>query len=481
MPLSRAADDASRTDNRPLVVGLDETLIRPNSLMEMIFGYIGNFPFATFKLPFWLWSGRAALKRKLAESTNIDVTTLPYNENVLVRIRDARAQGRKVYLASASDGHFVQAVAQHLSLDGWFASNGTINLSGDTKAHRLVEEFGENNFDYIGNGLDDLSVWKRAAAVTAVNPSRRVASALAKLAKPVDWATDTIDRSAWVRILRPHQWIKNGLVIIPLLTAHQFTLHAALLSLAAVAAFSAGASAVYVFNDLIDIQSDRGHPTKRNRPFAAGGLSIATGLIIGIVFCIIALALAITVSSTFSAVLLLYFIITSAYSLVLKRKMLIDAVTLASLYTIRVIGGAVAINVPMSEWLLIFSMFFFLALALTKRYSELAVRFDTGLPNPINRDYQIDDLPVISSLAAASGFSAVIVFALYLSSDTVRMLYAHSSLLWLICPLLIYWMSRTLMMSHRRLMHDDPIVFALTDRVSWAVAVLIGLLGFLAI
>lgn len=477
-PLSSVAGSAGR---RPLVVDLDGTLIRSDMLIEMAFGFLGQFPLSAFKLPLWFWSGRVVLKRRLAESIDIDVATLPYDEAVLSYIREAQAQGRPVYLASASDERLVRAVADHLGIfEGWFASDGAINLSGAVKATRLVEAFGEANFDYIGNGRADFPVWERAATAIAVGSSPRLERGLLGLQKSVKRIVVDRPRPAWSRLLRPHQWLKNALVGVPLLAAHQFTPSAAMLAVFAAVAFSACASAVYILNDLVDIQADRGHPSKRKRPFASGDVSFATGAILGTLCLILAIVIAGAVSLEFLGVLIIYLVTTTGYSLFLKRKMLIDVVTLAGLYTIRVVAGAVAVRVPMSEWLLTFSIFIFLSLAFIKRYSELAIRFDAGLPDPTNRNYKKDDLPIVSSLAAASGYCAVIVLTLYLSSDTVRALYARPSILWLACPLLIYWISRMLMLSHRRLLHDDPIVFALKDKVSWATATLIIVLGLLA-
>jgi len=472
---------AESSGQRPLVVDLDGTLVRSDTLIEMAFELLGRFPLRAFNLPLWLWSGRAVLKRRLVESIDIDVTTLPYEKAVLSRIREAQAQGRPVYLVSASDQQLVRAVADHLGMfDGWFASDGATNLSGTAKATRLVEEFGEEKFDYIGNGRADLPVWERAATAIAVDPSPRVGRRLSEFQKSVERIVTAKPRHPWLTLLRPNQWSKNALLGVPLLTSHQFSPSAVVLALLAAIGFSACASAAYILNDLVDIQADRGHPSKRKRPFASGDVSFATGAILGALCLILATVLACAVSVELLGVMAIYLVITIGYSLFLKRKMMIDVVTLAGLYTIRVVAGAVAIRVPMSEWLLTFSMFIFLSLALIKRYSELAIRFEEGLPDPTNRNYKIDDLPVVLTLAAASGYCAVIVLALYLSSDAVRALYAHPSFLWLVCPLVIYWISRILLRSHRRMLHDDPIVYAMKDKVTWATAALIIVVGLVA-
>ena len=286
--------------------------------------------------------------------------------------------------------------------------------------------------------------------------------------------------AVWMRLLRPHHWLKNLLVAVPLATAHQFTPGAVLRTLLAFAAFSIYASCVYVLNDMIDVEADRAHPLKKARPFASGALSAAAGVPFALVLLAVAMTVAALISPAMLAVLAAYFAITLAYSLVLKRKMMIDVVTLAVLYAIRIIGGGVAIAVPISEWLLAFSLFIFTSLALIKRHSELGLRLQAGLGDPTNRNYRLDDLPVIAALAAASGYCAVIIFALYLSSDTVRSLYRHPEMLWLACPLLVYWISRVLLLSHRRLLIDDPVVFAMKDKVSIAVGALMVVVGYLA-
>lgn len=466
---------------RPLVVDLDHTLIKTDLLVESFFGFVSRSPFGVFKLPRWLFNGKAFLKSKLAEVVDIDVSTLPYDEMVLARIREARTRGRPVYLASASNQRFVKAIADHLGLfEGWFASDGAINLSGATKAALLVNEFGEGGFDYIGNSQADLKVWSRAATAIVVGSNGRIERQLGMLANEIERVATDKKRFGWFRLLRPHQWAKNALVAVPLLTAHKFSMTSIETVVFAAMAFSALASSVYILNDLLDIQADRSHPTKRNRPFASGEVSFLTGAIAALVCLCVSIIIGISISLQFLTVLGVYLATTAAYSLVLKRKMLIDAITLAGLYTIRVIGGAVAINVPMSEWLMGFSTFIFLSLALIKRYSEMALRFDKGLPDPTNRNYRTGDLPVIAALAAAAGYCAIIVMSLYLSSDTVRSLYTHPAVLWLVCPLLLYWISRMLMLSHRRLVNDDPILFAVRDKISWLTGFLILVVGAVA-
>ncbi len=280
----------------------------------------------------------------------------------------------------------------------------------------------------------------------------------------------------WLRALRVHQYVKNSLILVPIITAHQFSYAAVTSALIAFVAFSLCASAVYIVNDLIDIESDRRHPTKRNRPLASGAINPWHAKALVPALLVAALACAMTVSVKFALVLLAYLFLTTAYSVSLKRKMLVDVVVLGMLYTTRVIAGAVAISVVMSAWLLAFSMFLFLSLALMKRYSELALRIDQGLPDPPTRNYKLADLPIVGALAVASGFNAVTIFALYISSPAVQELYPRPEVLWLACPVLTYWIGRAMILAHRRMMHDDPIVFAIGDRISRiAVVVMVAL------
>lgn len=467
----------------PLVVDLDGTLLRSDLLIETAFSELRRRPLSLFAIVTAICRGKAALKHRLAGSVDFDPSMLPYDSAVLERVQRAAAEGRAVYLASASNERLVEAVARYIgSFDGWFASNATINLKGEAKARRLVDAFGERCFDYIGNDATDLAVWAHAATAITVRTSSRVARRLAAVARDVEHLpTPKPGLWTWLRMVRVHQYAKNALVFVPLLTAHKFEIGAAGLTALAALAFSLCASSVYILNDLADLQADRTHPTKRDRPLASGAIPLQNGLGVMSILFVASLLVAAYVSLPFLGVLLGYFALTTAYSFFLKRKMLVDVVALAMLYSIRVIGGAIAAGVVVSEWLLAFSMFIFMSLALIKRYVELSIRFDTGMPDPSDRNYSTGDLSVIAALAAAAGFNAVTVFALYVSTDTVNGLYSRPEILWLVCPVLMYWIGRCLMMAHRRFMDDDPIVFALKDKRSLLAIAVIGALVLAAI
>ena len=467
----------------PLVVDLDNTLIRSDLLVESAFSHVGADPMRLPALISALFRGKAALKAAIARDTAIDVAHLPYDERVLKLIEEARAARRPVYLASASNERYVKAVADHLGVfAGWFASTAEENLSSSAKAKRLVERFGERGFDYVGNDQADIAVWAVARHGIGVATSNSVRRQLTE----IDHDAIVLDKPggrwrAWIKLLRLHQWAKNALVLVPVLTAHRFDPTSIALAIGAFLTFSCAASAIYIVNDLVDLEADRKHPSKKRRPLAAGTVPILQAIFVAPVMIAIALGGALIINPLFAAVLLGYLVLTTAYTFTLKRKMIIDIVVLASLYTIRVIGGAAAISVLMSEWLLGFSMFIFTCLALVKRYVELVARVDADLPDPTNRNYRKSDLPIVASLAAAAGFNAVTVFALYVSSDAVRQLYHHPAALWLVCPILMYWLGRALMMAHRRLMDDDPIVFALKDINSVVAFGLIGVIMIAAI
>lgn len=469
------------TENVPLVVDLDGTLVRSDLLVETGFAHLAADPRRLFALVGLLRRGKAALKAGIAVETAVDATLLPYDDRVLELIAAARGEGRKIFVASAGDARPVAAVAAHIGADGWFASDGRVNLSGDAKARRLVEAFGEKNFDYVGNDRRDLAVWAVARRGWAVEPSSAVRRELASRGADVA-ILEPVGGGAreWIRLARVHQWVKNALVFVPMVTSHHVTAASVFASILAFLAFSFAASAVYVLNDLVDVEADRRHPTKRFRPLAVGRVPILAAPLVAGASGALAFVLAFAASPRLALVLLGYVGLAVAYTFVLKRKMLVDIVTLAGLYALRVLGGAAAIAVPVSEWLFAFSLFFFTSLALVKRYVELAARADADLPDPSDRDYLKSDLVVVAALAAAAGFNAVTVFALYVSSEAVRPLYPHPQVLWLICPILMYWIGRALMMASRRQMDDDPILFALRDRNSLAAAALVGVVLLVA-
>jgi len=461
-----------------LCIDLDHTLVRTDLLLESGLKAVKDRPLAAVAALFGLVRGRAHLKQRLAELAELRIDLLPYHPAVLALAATAKAAGRPVVLATASNRKYAEQIALHLGIfDAVHASDAATNLSARIKAERLVGLYGEGRFDYVGDSRKDLAVWRHARRAIVVNPQPGVCSALARNDLPHEvLSRRTPLLSPLVRALRPHQWLKNTLVFVPLLAAHLFLdLHAILGAVAAFLAFSLMASAGYVINDLLDLEADRRHARKRHRPLACGDLPIGWGLALAAVLAAVAAAVGAWLPPLFLVVLCAYFAATLAYSLHLKRRMTLDVLTLAGLYTLRVIGGAAAIGIPLSFWLLAFSMFLFLSLAYLKRYAELESLRRDGGDWASGRGYGIKDLELVRGLGIPAGYSAVMVLALYINSPEVGALYRDPQIIWLVCPLLLYWMARTWSIAHRGLMHDDPLVFAIADRGSQATLLLCAL------
>ena len=452
----------------PLCIDLDGTLIRSDLMVESALGLMRHNPLNLLRFGVWLLRGKAHLKREIAQRTTVDVALLPYEPRILQWLHDEGAT-RPLVLCTAADRKFADAVAAHVGgFEEVLASDGQVNLSGRNKALALATRFGERGFDYAGNEARDLHVWRKARRAIVVNAG----PGLAQRAAGVTDLERVFEREgggirAWIRALRLHQWLKNLLVFLPLLTAHLMLVPDAMLAgTLAFFCFCLCASGVYLLNDLLDLESDRQHPRKRLRPFPAGTLPLVAGVIAAPLLTIAAFALALTISPLFAAVLAAYYALTLAYSFALKRIAMLDTLVLAGLYTLRIIAGTVALHISASFWLLAFSMFLFLSLAMIKRYTELVALARAGAGDGIGRGYAADDLPLLQSLGGASGFLSVLVLALYINSTASELLYRHPIVLWLLCPLLLYWISRAWLIAHRGEMHDDPVVFAVTDAVS---------------
>lgn len=469
----------------PLVIDLDGTLLRSDMLLETGMAFVRHKPLSLFKLFGWLTKGKAALKEGLAKAHPMDVSVLPYDPVIIELIEAERRNGRTIVLATASHHSLAELISEHLQLfDLVLASDANRNLSALRKRDLLVELYGEGGFDYVGNSHDDLLVWASARQAFVVNPE----SGVERRARSHGNVQQVIHSNKsglkdWMKAFRLHQWMKNALIFVPLMAAHQLTSPVLLWQgVLAFLFFGLCASSVYLLNDLLDLADDRHHHSKRNRPFAAGRLSIKSGVL---VFPILLLGAfcgaAWLLPWAFSGALIIYYILTLAYSLSLKRQMAIDVIALAALYTLRIIAGAAAFGLDLTFWILAFSMFIFLSLALVKRYAELREakrKGDTGKTR--GRGYYPADLEMISSLGASSGYLAVMVLALYIHDQATTGLYAHPQVIWLACPLLLFWITRVWMLTHRGQMHDDPVVFAIRDRISLVVGVLFGLVFWVA-
>ena len=453
----------------PLVVDLDGTLIKTDSLAESVCKLLREEPLALFALPVWLLKGRAHLKREVARRVQLDPTLLPYRTALLDYLRAEREKGRQIVLATASDERFANRIADHLKLfDFVLASDGITNLSGERKRARLVGQFGEKGFDYVGNESRDLAVWSSARKAIVVNLNPRLLRAVARVAEfEIPFEDRGANLSEYLSALRPEQWLKNVLVFLPILAAHLF-IDPVLLgrTLIAFLAFCCCASSGYLINDLCDLQADRRHPEKRLRPFASGRLPLAYGLAAAPVLAVFGCVLAWLLSGMSVGILLLYFIVAAAYSLSLKKVVLLDVLILASLYTLRIMEGGVAIGFWPSVWLAAFSLFLFISLAFIKRYTELVLMRSVEGDRATARGYQLSDVELLASKGTASGYAAVVVLALYIASGAVKTLYSTHQVLWFVCPLLLYWIGYLWLVAHRGEMLHDPLVFAMRDRTS---------------
>ncbi|MDX1693517.1 MAG: UbiA family prenyltransferase [Ketobacteraceae bacterium] len=465
------------SDHKPvIVIDLDGTLIKTDLLIESFLLMIKQNPLLVFACALWLLKGKAYMKQEIARRVDLPVDHLPYNQDVIDYIREKKAKGHRIALATASCKRFANSVAHHLDLfDEVFATEGDVNLSGSKKREALNGAYGAKNYIYAGNHEVDKKVWQDCDAAVVVG-SKSLASKAAEVC-PVDThiVSEKATPKTWIKALRVHQWVKNGLIFVPLAASHQITnVNFFLLCVGAFIAFSLCASSVYLLNDLLDLNDDRRHKTKRNRPFAAGTLNLLYGLLLAPVLLVVAFVLAALISADFFVVLLCYYILTFAYSFMLKRIVLIDVITLAGLYTVRIIAGAAAISVMLSFWLLAFSVFVFLSLALVKRYTELRALQDKSVKKTLGRGYHADDIELLSSLGGSSGYISVLVLALYINSSDVKVLYDQPMIMWPICLIMLFWISRVWIVAHRGNMHDDPIVFALKDKVSILCGVIIG-------
>lgn len=458
----------------PLIVSFERGLCRTDVRAEMVAQEATRDPSNAIPLLLRTLKGGPSLREWRRALPPLDPEALPLSAAVVEKIRAARLAGRRVYLLSDAPASQLQgflgpeAYADEVITLADQPSDGTAPEAA--RAAILAERFGNRAYDYVGGSEMDLPTWQSARIAITVDAPEALRKRVDALGLRVEHLAPKEGGLAavapWLRALRPHQWAKNLLVFLPMLTAH---LPGALWpSIVAFVAFSLTASSVYLINDLADLRSDRRHPRKRLRPFAAGEISLAKGaqLAVALLGAAIALSLA-ALPLPFMGVLLGYFAATLAYSFWLKRKLILDVLTLAGLYTMRILAGAAATGIPLSPWMLGFSMFLFLSLAAVKRQAELTDQLKEGRESA-GRAYEIEDLPILRSMALSAAYAAILVFALYINSETVVQLYRSPELLWLICPLLLYWTTRAVMKAHRGLMTDDPIVFAATDHVSRA-------------
>lgn len=464
----------------PLCVDLDGTLLRTDTLHEAYLKLVRRNPLRALWLLRALASGKAAFKRRVTEAAGLDPATLPVNEGFLDYLREQKAQGRPLALYSAADHALVEAIARaHGCLfDHAEGSDGTTNVAGAAKLALIRARYGDE-FAYAGNAEVDLPIWRAAKATVVVSDSDRLASraaALAPLEARFRPGNATRRLRPWLKALRPHQWAKNLLLFVPLLLAGPLIARADWSEAAlGFVVFGLLASAGYVVNDLLDLEADRRHRTKRRRPFAAGSLSIREGAL-GVALLLLAAAALLTLMPLpFVPAAAGYFAGTLAYSLALKREPMLDVLALAGLFTVRVAAGAVLLPVPVSFWLLSFSVFLFLSLALVKRYAELAELAKAGVERAIpGRGYGVAELALLLALGASAAVAANVIFLIYLIDERFPSgLYTKPYWLWLVFPLLLFWLMRLWRLAVQERMHEDPVFFALKDRTSLAIGALV--------
>ncbi|GJM12428.1 MAG: membrane protein [Pseudohongiella sp.] len=465
-----------------LYVDLDGTVIKTDLLFESILLLLKKNVFQALLIPFWLLKGRANLKHQLSKRVQIPVALLPLNPEFHSYLQTEVENGRNIVLISASSQLPVRQVSDHLGLfiDA-MGSDEDHNLKSKNKVTRILQLDPKGGFVYAGNSRADIAVWSEASEVILVNCRKSLADELSHENIQHFDEPQSAMKKFW-QAMRPHQWLKNALIFLPLILSHQLNQPNLLLqACVAFVSFSLVASSVYLLNDMLDLNSDRQHQTKRQRPFASGELSLATGFLGAPMLLILGFAIALWLPSNFILVLLAYWLMTTLYSLLLKSLFLIDVLTLASLYTWRIIAGAAAISVVTTYYLLAFSFFLFLGLAMVKRYTEFLNLQSQGKSSIEGRGYGVENLRMLANIGGGSSLIAVAVFAFYINAPATTQLYNDPVLLWSICPLLVYLLWRIWSLAQRGELDEDPVLFAITDRRSQITAALCGLAIWLAI
>jgi 4-hydroxybenzoate polyprenyltransferase len=454
-----------------LCVDLDGTLIRGNVLWECVLILLKTRPITLLLLPFWLLAGRASLKQKLAARIHLNPACLPYRQQVLDLLRQEKATGRRIALVTAADRELAEAISAYLGLfDEVHASDGELNLKGANKAVFLAQYFVQTGFEYVGDSAADVEVWRNARAAYVVGTQARAEQAAAVTTLKGTILEPRASFRTWINALRGHHWAKNLLLFLPLVLSHNLALEPMARTFLGFALFGCCASGLYILNDLLDLHSDREHPWKKERPFAAGAISIPEGLLASFILLSSALGLGFLLNANFGLALLGYATLTMLYSLYLKKIALLDVFVLSSFYSFRILAGALISATPLSQWFLAFSMFFFLSLAMAKRYSELLHASDLVNAGNSGRGYHPGDRDLLLSLGVGSSFSAVVIFSLYVQSQDVRLLYSSPEFLLLLCPIVLYWLSRNWLLAHRGELKEDPVTLAIRDPVGYGVA-----------
>ena len=464
--------------NKIICVDLDGTLIASDTLHELLLVLVKKNFLCLFFLPLWLFKGKAYFKYQIAKRVAINPKAFPYNKDVLDYIREQKKSGSIISLVTAANSRIAEAIADHLGFfDYVFASCENNNLSGLKKAKKCNEQFGEGGYTYIGNAQCDLKVWKAAREAVVVSNKKALINKVAKMSKDsVILQAPGLTFKGFLKAIRVHQYVKNLLIFLPFLVGlsqHIFSFTAFCNYIVAFCAFSLAASSVYLLNDMCDVASDRQHPTKCKRAIASGAMSMPAAFVMVCVFLGGAIALSSFLPIIFAEVLLCYLFTTLLYSFYLKSKVLIDVITLAGLYTIRVLAGMYLSVGGYSSWLLMFSLFFFASLAFLKRFIELDHLKKSGQLTVVGRGYHVQYLLLVQMFGITSGYISAMIFSLYLNSDKVMLHYKHCHFLYLMVPIILYWISRIWLKSLDGKVNDDPVVYAIQDRMTWLVCIIV--------
>jgi 4-hydroxybenzoate polyprenyltransferase len=453
-----------------LLCDLDNSLLKTDLLFETLLKLIRTKPWLITKLPAWCLKGKAHLKAMIAHHISLDPALLPYHDEVVRLVKARRQAGAKTVLISASNHELVTKIGEHCQyFDECVGSSNSVNLKGKNKL-AWIEQHYQGAFEYIGDSTADLPIWTKASRAILVNPSALLTKKVQDLGVPYQAIHDRPNQLELVlKQIRPHQWVKNALIATPMIAAHRiYEPSLWLATLTAIASFSMIASLVYVMNDMLDVENDRKHPTKKARPFASGHLPIKAGFFLAPILGAISFLLASTIGWSFSGVILLYLAVNVVYSIRLKEEIMLDVVTLASFYTMRIMAGSAATNIAISPWLLSFSTFFFFGLAMVKRYTEL-LRLVSRNHNALHgRSYTGDDKIPVLVMGITSSLISILILALFFASPDVQVLHRYPGRLWMLAPILLFWTGRIWLLTHRGQVDDDPVVFAMKDKVSLA-------------
>ncbi len=493
-PVEAAVPHPELPAGLPLCVDLDGTLVKSDTLVDSVLAMARQNPHALLAIPGWLSQGKAAFKQHVTAAVTLDIAALPYNQPLLRYLKVEHATGRQMYLATAADSSLAVRVADHLGIfAGTLASDGSNNLAGGNKLAAFEQRFGKE-FSYIGNASPDLPILTVCRAPMVANPSSSLMSGLrsAKVVPAHIFRDQSSTLKAWLKAIRLHQWAKNTLIFLPLILAHGYrgpgAFGSILGAMIGFLAFGLCASGTYIVNDLLDIEADRRHTSKRRRPFAAGNLPAISGVIVLVLFVTTSFILAYLIPSILShfptdgvilplaAVkwLALYAVSTTAYSFVLKRIVLLDVFVLSGLYTLRIIAGSACSGIAISTWLGGFSIFFFLSLAFIKRFAELENLRARGTVPSNGRGYLISDIEQLRAFGTASAYASVVVLTLYIWNVDNK-LYHHPLRLWLLLPVVLFWVSQLWLLASRGELNEDPVVFAITDKRSLLLGVVAAL------